>query len=84
MSTKTGKIPLLSLFNFELRKLSAKFVGLLQILALTSDGSFFAYAGDDNLAEKFYFQIRQGLLKEFDNTPSRLRIVFLERDGQDC
>ena len=84
MSAKSGKIPLLSLFDFGLRKLLAKVVGLLQVLALASDGSFFSHVGDNDLAEKLYFQIRQRLLKEFDNAPSHLRIVFLEGDGQDC
>jgi len=54
---------------------------LLQVLALASDGSFFAHAGDDDLAEELYFQICQRLMEEFDNAPGRIEVVFLERDG---
>ena len=54
---------------------------MLQVLALASNGSFFAHAGNDDLAEELYFQIRERLLEEFDNTPGRIKVVILERDG---
>ena len=64
-----------------LRQLSAEVISLLEGLALAPDGSFFSDAGNDDLAEKLYFQIFQRLSEEFNNASGRLKVVFLERHG---
>ena len=42
----------------------AEVVGFLEALGLVADGSFFAYAGDDDLAEELYLKIGKRLLEE--------------------
>jgi len=59
----------------------AEVVGFLEALGLVADGSFFAYAGDDDLAEKLYLKIGKRLLEELDDASGGLDALILERDG---
>ena len=45
-------------------KRPAEVVGFLEAFGLVADGSFFAYARDDDLAEKLYLKIGKRLLEE--------------------